>query len=113
MPQLAFLQALVIAAVVSFALVVVALPVGAKVSWRAGRMLVRVSLGLLVVGLAGSIALGASSGELVTFQSTLGPDAAIQMGMFFLIMYGTGFMFVSRFIATMAAESAGKGDTDA
>ncbi len=113
MPQLAFLQALVIAALLSFLLVVTAFPVGAKVSWRAGRTLVRVSLGLLVVGLVGTIAWGASNGELVTFRSTLGPDAAIQMGMFFLIIYGTGFMFVSRFIATMAADSAGKDDTDA
>ncbi|PKQ37328.1 MAG: hypothetical protein CVT59_07890 [Actinobacteria bacterium HGW-Actinobacteria-1] len=113
MPQLAFLQALVVAALVSFVLVVVAFPVGAKVSWQAARTLIRVSLGLLVVGFAGAIAWGASNGELVTFRSTLGPDAAIEMGMFFLIMYGTGFMFVSRFIATMAAESAGKEDTDA
>ncbi|TDB39493.1 MAG: hypothetical protein D9V44_00545 [Actinobacteria bacterium] len=113
MPQLAFLQALVIAALVSFLLVVAAFPVGAKVSWRAGRALVRLSLGVLVVGLAGTIAWGSSNGELVTFQSTLGPDAALQMGMFFLIVYGTGFMFVSRLIASMAAEPAGKEDTDA
>lgn len=107
MPELTFLQALVVVALVSFVLVVIAFPVTAKAGWRAGRATVRASLGLLVLGLIATLALGASSGELATFRSTLGIDAALQMGMFFLIMYSTGFLFVSRYISSLASEAAG------
>lgn len=113
MPQLVFLQALVIAALIAFALAVVAFPVAAKVGWRAGRVSVRLSLAVLVFGLVGSVMLGASNGELSRFRTALGPDAALQMGMFFLIMYSTAFLFVSRYITTLAAEAVQEDDIDA
>lgn len=113
MPQMAFLQTLVVVAFVSFVLVIVAFPVTWKAGWRAGRTTVRASLGLLVAGLVGTLVLGNSNGELVTFRSTLGIDGAIQMGVFFLIMYSTAFLFVSRYITTLAAEAAQEDDIDA
>jgi hypothetical protein len=111
-PELAFLQTLFGVAVVSFALVIVAFPVTWKAGWRAGRNTVRASLGLLVAGVLATLAMGYSNGEMATFGSTLGIDGAIQMGVFFLIMYSTGFLFVGRYISSLAAEAAG-GDSDA
>lgn len=113
MPQLAFLQALVIAALTSFVLVAIAFPIAAKAGWRAGWLLVRLSLGVLVASVIGTVAWGAARGELAEFWATLGPGAALQMGMFFAIMYSTGFLFVSRYIASLASEATGKGDADA
>jgi len=111
-PKLAFLQTLAIAAFVSFMLVIVAFPVTWKAGWRAGQNTVRASLGVLIVGIIGTLVMGYSNGEIATFRSTLGIDGAIQMGVFFLIMYSTGFLFVGRYISSLAAEIAG-GDSDA
>ncbi len=113
MPQLAFLQTLFVIAIVSFLLVCAGFPVTAKAGWRAGRAVLRGSLGLLLLGLVGTVAWGASSGELSAFRTALGPDAALQMGMFYLIMYSTMFLFVSRYVASLAAEEGRKDTPDA
>lgn len=107
MPQLAFLQAIVVAAIVAFALIVLAFPAAAKLGWRAGRTLLRVAVGGLLLAIVVCLVWASQSGELERFSSELGADAALQIGVFMLIMLGTGFNFASRYVAEKAREEAG------
>jgi hypothetical protein len=98
------LQTFVALVVVSLALAVAALPVGARAGARAGRRVLRASTATLLAALGGCVAWGAVSGELRTFWSELGLDAAVQISAFVLIVYFTAHNFTSRYLDDRAAE---------
>jgi hypothetical protein len=112
-PQLGFLQAFVVLVVVSLALAVAALPVGARAGARAGRRVLQASSTTLLAGLAGCVTWGAASGELRVFWSELGLDAVVQIGAFVLIVYFTAHNFASRYLDDRAAEERKEGAEDA
>lgn len=113
MPQLAFLQTIFVTALVALAAVIVSMPVGAKAGPRAGVLVLRGSLIALVVVTAACVAWGASSGELATFRQALGVDGALQMAVFFGILYATAFNFAAKYLADKARERAGEEGTGA
>lgn len=110
MPQLAFLQVIVVAAVVALLLVVLSMPVGAKAGWRAGRLLLRVAVFGLGAVLVGATIWGSQSGELARFSEEMGGSDALQIGVFFLIVLGTGGNFAAKYLAEKARE---EGEADA
>jgi len=102
MPQLAFVQVMAVAGLASIVAVVLAMPVGARLGHQAGRLLLRASLiGVLGV-FAGCLAWGAASGDLGRFNAQEGVEAWLQMGAFWGIVYGTGYRFVSAYLADKA-----------
>ncbi|MGB4593364.1 MAG: hypothetical protein WBI63_06275 [Coriobacteriia bacterium] len=113
MPQLAFLQTIVVCAIVAFVVAILAMPVGARVSPRAGVYVLRGSLIGLVVAVVACVAWGASSGELATFEQTLGFDGALQMAVFFGILYVTFFNFAAKYLTDKAREIAREESADA
>jgi purine-cytosine permease-like protein len=105
-PQLAFLQVIVVTAVVALLLIAVSMPVAARVGWRAGRVLLRVALFGLVAVVIGATIWASQTGELARFSSELGSSDALQIGVFFLIVLGTGGNFAARYLADKAREEA-------
>ena len=106
MPQLAFVQVMAVAAFAAILAVVLAMPVSARLGHRAGRVLLHTSLiGVLLI-FAGSLAWGSSTGDLGRFNAREGTSAWLQMGAFFGMVYGTGYRFVSMYIADKAASAA-------
>ena len=98
MPELAFVQVIAVGAAVSFAGIVAAIPVGARVGSRPGRFVLRASgLGLLAL-IAICLFWGSSTGELATFNRQLGLDGWLQIGAFFGIILSTGYRFVGRYL---------------
>lgn len=98
MPELPFLQVMAVAALVAIALVVLAMPAGTRFGATAARLLLRSSLAGVVVVFAVCLAWGARSGDLGRFNAAMGSSAWFQMGAFFLIVYGTGYRFVSAYL---------------
>lgn len=113
MPQLAFLQTIVVCALAAFIVAILSMPVGARVSPRAGAYVLRGSLIGLVVAIIACVAWGASSGELAAFKQTLGFDGALQMSVFFGILYATFFNFAAKYLTDKARETADEGSADA
>lgn len=120
MPQLPFVQGMAIAALVATLFVVLAMPVGARVSARAGMYVLRTSLIGVIAAFAALAAWGASTGDLAVFNARMGAGSWLQMGAFFGIVYMTGYRFVASYLADKAAhhiptpsEEPYKGGTDA
>jgi len=107
MPQLAFVQVMAVAGLAAIVAVVLAMPVGARLGHIAGRLLLRGSL----IGALGVFAVclvwGASTGDLGRFNAQEGVEAWLQMGAFWGIVYGTGYRFVSSYLADKARSAAG------
>lgn len=106
MPELPFLQAMAAAALAAIVAIVVAMPLGSRVGPKAGAVLVRASLVGVVLAFAGCAAWGASTGDLRTFNVRVGTEAWFQMGLFFAIVYGTGYRFVMSYLADKVKEAA-------
>lgn len=107
MPQYAFLQVMAVAGLLAIAAVVVAMPVGARVGARAGRTLLRASLFGVLIAFAACLAWGAASGDLAAFNAKAGVGDWLQMGAFFLVVYGTGYRFVSAYLLDKLKEATG------
>lgn len=103
MPQLPFVQGMAIAALAAILLVVLAMPVGARVSARAGRFVLRASLAGITAAFVGLVAWGASTGDLAVFNARMGVGEWLQMGAFFGIIYVTGYRFVASYLADKGA----------
>ena len=106
MPQLPFVQGMAIAALAAILLVVLAIPVGARVSARAGRFVLRASLAGITAAFVGLAAWGASTGDLAVFNARMGVGEWLQMGAFFGIVYVTGYRFVASYLADKGAGRA-------
>lgn len=106
MPQLAFVQGMAVAALAAIVLVVLAIPVGARVGARAGALVLRASLIGVALAFAGLLAWGSASGALALFNARMGVGSWLQMGAFFGIIYLTGYRFVASYLADKARESA-------
>lgn len=107
MPQLAFVQVMAVAGLAAIIAVVLAMPVGARLGHRAGKLLLRASLiGALGVFVA-CLAWGASTGDLGRFNAQEGVEAWLQMGAFWGIVYGTGYRFVSAYLTDKARVESG------
>jgi hypothetical protein len=104
MPELPFVQVMAVAALGAILAVVLAMPLGAWVGPRAGRMLLRVSLIGVVGVFAGSLVWGSSAGDLGRFNAQMGVEAWFQMGLFFFVVYGTGYRFVSAYLTDKRRE---------
>lgn len=110
MPQLAFVQVMAVAGLAAIVAVVLVMPVGARLGHRAGTLLLRGSLiGALVV-FASCLLSGASTGDLGRFNAEEGIEAWLQMGAFWGIVYGTGYRFVSAYLADKARSATGGAD---
>lgn len=105
MPELPFVQVMAVTALGAMAAVVLAMLVGARVGARAGRAVLLTSLVGVVVVFAASFAWGAASGDLGRFNARMGIDAWFQLGAFFLIVYGTGYRFVSMYLTDKGDEA--------
>ena len=99
MPQLPFVQGMAVAALVAIALVVLAMPIGAKVSVRAGTFTLRASLAGVLVAFSALAGWGAATGDLAVFNARMGAGSWLQMGAFFGIIYFTGYRFVASYLA--------------
>jgi len=99
MPQMVFVQGIAIAAVVAILLVVLAMPVGARVGARAGRFLLWASLVGVITAFAGFAVWGAFTGDLAVFNARMGVGTWLQMGAFFGMVYFTGYRFVGSYLA--------------
>ncbi|MHB1136285.1 MAG: hypothetical protein ACYCXR_00865 [Coriobacteriia bacterium] len=106
MPQMAFVQGMALAALIATLLVVLAIPVGARVSARSGMIVLRTSLIGVVAALAALAAWGASTGDLARFNARMGAGTWLQMGAFFGIIYVTGYRFVASYLADKNAQPA-------
>lgn len=107
MPQLVFLQVIVAAAVAALLLVVLSVPLGAKAGWRAGRALLRRTLIGLAAVIAAACVWASQTGDLARLSGELGMSEALQIGVFFVVVLGTGTNFASRYLADKAREEAG------
>lgn len=107
MPQLAFIQVMAVAGLAAVVAVVLAMPVGARLGHRAGRLLLRGSLIGALAAFAGCLLWGASTGDLGRFNAEEGTEAWLQMGAFWGIVYGTGYRFVSAYLADKARAGVG------
>ncbi|MDO8879221.1 MAG: hypothetical protein Q7W44_00210 [Coriobacteriia bacterium] len=103
MPELPFLQVMAVVACLTLAGVVVAMPVGRRAGARAGRSVLRASLGVLLVTIAACLWWGHATGDLATFNARMGLDAWLQIGAFFGIILTTGYRFVGRFLDDLAS----------
>lgn len=99
MPQLPFVQTMAAAGLAAILLVVLAMPVGARLGARAGLMMLRVSIAGVVVVFIGCIVWGALTGDLAVFNARMGFDDWLQMGAFFGIVYITGYRFVASYLS--------------
>lgn len=97
MPQLGFLQVIVAGALAAFVLVIVSMPLGAKLGRRVGVRVLRATLaayGLLVVA---SVVRGRAGGE----TAMLGGDGALQVGAFIAIVLLTAARFAASFLSDL------------
>jgi hypothetical protein len=99
MPQLPFVQTMAAAGLAAILLVVLAMPVGARLGARAGLRMLRVSLAGIAVVFIGCIVWGALTGDLAVFNARMGFDDWLQMGAFFGIVYITGYRFVAAYLS--------------
>lgn len=106
MPQLAFLQVIVVAAVVALLLTVLSMPTAARAGWRAGRTLLQAALFGLVAVIVGATIWASQTGELAQFSSRVGGSDALQIAVFFVIVLGTGGNFAARYLSDKAREEA-------
>lgn len=106
MPQYAFVQVMAVAALAAILTLVVSMPLAAKVSPRAGRVLLRASLAGVLLVIAACFVWGASTGDLARFNARMGWGAWLQMGAFFAIVYFTGYRFVSMYVADKLKEAS-------
>lgn len=106
MPQYAFVQLMAVSALLAILALVVSMPLAAKVSARAGRVLLIASLAGVLLAFAGCFVWGASTGDLARFNARMGWDAWLQMGAFFMIVYFTGYRFVSAYVADKLKEAS-------
>lgn len=106
MPELPFVQFMAVAAVAAMAVVVLAMPVGAKVGARAGHALLRASLVGSAAAFAAALIWGGQSGDLARFNAAVGVSVWLQLGLFFIIVYGTGYRFVAAYLADMHQQLA-------
>lgn len=106
MPQLPFVQGMAVAALVAIALVVLAIPIGARAGSRAGGLVLRASLIGVVLAFAGLLVWGSANGDLAVFNARMGVGSWLQMGAFFGIVYLTGYRFVASYLADKARERA-------
>jgi hypothetical protein len=102
MPQLPFVQAMVVVWLLALLGVVVAMLVGNRVGAAAGRTVLRASLAVLLVGVAGCLWWGQASGDLTTFNTRMGVEAWLQIGAFGGIILSIGYRFVGRYLDDMA-----------
>lgn len=102
MPELPFLQVMAVVACLTFVGVVIAMPVGTRAGARAGRAVLRASLGVLLVTIAACLWWGHVTGDLATFNTRMGLEAWLQIGAFFGIILSTGYRFVGRFLDELA-----------
>lgn len=109
MPELPFVQVMAVAALAAIVAAVFAMPVGAWVGSKAGLAVLRASLAGVVLVFAGALLWGSRSGDLGRFNAQVGVDAWFQMGLFFLIVYGTGY----RFVAVYLSDERHEGDKEA
>jgi len=105
-PQLAFLQVIVVAAVAALLLTVLSIPTAARAGWRAGRAVLRSAFFGLVAVLIFSTIWASQSGELARFSSEVGSSDALQIAVFFVIVLGTGGNFAAKYLADKAREEA-------
>ncbi|MBN2839708.1 MAG: hypothetical protein JXP37_01955 [Coriobacteriia bacterium] len=101
-----FVQGMAIAGVVAILLVVLAMPIGARASARAGVLFLRVSLIGVIAAFAGLALWGSASGDLARFNARMGVSSWLQMGAFFGIIYMTGYRFVASYLADKGAGAA-------
>ena len=113
MPQLAFVQVMAVTALAAILAVVLAMPVSARLGHRRGLLLLRGSLFGALLVFTGCFAWGAASGDLGRFNAQEGTAAWLQMGAFFVIVYGTGYRFVSAYLADKARGAEVGGRTEA
>ncbi len=106
MPQLVFLQVIVVAAVAALLLIVLSMPTAAKAGWRAGRVLLRAAVFGLLAVIIGATIWASQTGELARFSAELGGSDALQIAVFFLIVLGTGGNLAARYLADKAREEA-------
>lgn len=99
MPELPFVQAMALAALVAIAAVVLAMALGRWAGVKAGQLLLRASLAGVLTAFAACLVWGAQSGDLGRFNVRVGAEAWLEMGLFFAIVYGTGYRFVSAYLA--------------
>lgn len=105
MPELPFLQVMAVAGLVAIVLVVLAMPLGSRLGPRAGHFVLRASLAGVLVTFGIALAAGARSGDLGRFSAEMGTGAWLQLGAFFLIVYGTGYRFVSSYLSDKRAKA--------
>ncbi|MBF4509269.1 MAG: hypothetical protein ISP10_02135 [Aeromicrobium sp.] len=103
MPQYAFIQVIAAAATLALFGIVLAIPVGKHAGARAGRIVLRVSVVALLAVVAGCLAWGQATGDLAAFNTRMGWEAWLQIGVFFLLILSTGRRFVSRYLDDLAA----------
>lgn len=99
MPELPFVQVMALAALAAIAAVVLAIPLGGWAGVRAGQLVLRASLVGVAAAFAACLIWGARSGDLGRFNVRVGAEAWLEMGLFFAIVYGTGYRFVSAYLA--------------
>ena len=104
MPQLAFLQVIVVAAVAAILGVGLSIPVGGRLGSRAGQTLRRGSVLVLLAVVAGSLLWGHSSGELAQFNSRLGGAGWLEITVFFWVILSIGYRFSGSYLRERAFE---------
>ena len=106
MPELPFVQVMAVAGLIAILAVGLAMLAGARLGTKAGLVLLRASLIGITLAIAGAFAWGSASGDLGRFNARVGASAWFQMGAFFGIVYGTGYRFVSVYLADKHKEGA-------
>ena len=99
MPELPFVQLMALAALAAIAAVMLALPLGRWAGVKTGQVVLKASLAGVVTAFAACLIWGARSGDLGRFNARVGAEAWLEMGLFFAIVYGTGYRFVSAYLA--------------
>ena len=102
MPQYPFIQVMAASATLAFIGIVIAMPVGKRAGARAGRIVLRVSVVALLAVVVGCFAWGQATGDLAAFNTRMGWEAWLQIGVFFLLILSTGRRFVSRYLDDLA-----------
>lgn len=113
MPEFPFVQVMAVSGLAALFAVVLAMPVGARAGSRAGLLLLRASGVGIALALALALTWAAASGDLGRFNARVGVGALLQMGAFFVIVYGTGYRFVSAYLADRRADIPKKEAADA
>lgn len=105
-PELPFVQLMAVAALGAMFVAVLAMPLGARMGPAAGMLLLRGSLLAVVLIFGGALAWGSKSGDLGRFNAQVGVDAWFQMGLFFVVVYGTGYRLAAAYLADKRKERA-------